>query len=363
MARGTNTYGDLIRTTTDGTDLDALWLDFQETLSVLNSRRSAFAALLSFPTTTPADAVPQTTSRDDFELASEFGQPVGMRLAQDIARLGYDFAWYDAATRFTDRFLAEATTAEVETVHRLALEADNRLVFRLILSALTNPVARTNENGTPVLGLWNGDGSVPPAYLGTSFDAIHTHYLTSGSAILDGMDVEVLVNHVQEHGYGAGDGSRILLLVNRAEARAVRRMRANTTVGSELTSYDFIPSAGSPAYLTDLVIQGQVPPAEFERLPVLGSIGPALVIEDALVPTGYVICVATGGANSTVNALGFRQHRRPELQGLRQIPGSGPYPLTSSFYSRGAGAGVRHRGAAAVMHVTTNASYAAPVVA
>lgn len=362
MARGTNTFGDLIRTTLDGRELDALWGEFQAALAVLNSRRSAFAALLTFPTTFAGESVPQTTARDDFEESSEFGEPVGLRISPDVARLGYPFTWFDAATRFTWKFLAEATAAEVETVHNLALEADNRLVFRLILNALSNPLARSNEDGTPVLGLWAGDGQVPPPYLGTAFDGAHSHYLTSGSAVLDGMDVEVLVEHLRHHGYG-NDGSRILLLVNRAEARAIRRMRANTVVGSEVTSFDFIPSAGAPAYLTDLVIQGAVPPAEFERLPVLGSIGPALVIEDALVPAGYVIAAATGGPNSTVNPLGFREHKRPELRGLRQIPGSGTYPLTSSFYSRGAGVGTRHRGAAALMQVTANATYTAPVVA
>lgn len=105
-----------------------------------------------------------------------------------------------------------------------------------------------------------------------------------------------------------------------------------------------------------------MPPAEFERLPVLGSVGPALVIEDGLVPAGYVIAVATGGANSAVNAVGFREHTRPELRGLRQIPGGGAYPLTESFYNRGCGTGVRHRGAAAVMQVTAG-SYVAPVIA
>jgi len=361
MARGTSTFGDLIRSTTDGTDLDQLWLEFQETLNLLNSRRSAFAALLSFPTTNPAESVPQTTSRDDMELASEFGQPVGLRISPDIARLGFTFDWYDVATRFTDRFLSDATAAEVRTVHGLALDADNRLVFRLILSALTNPLARFNADGTPVLGLWNGDGSVPPPHLSGTFDGGHTHFLTSGSATLDGMDVEVLVEHLLHHGYG-GDGSRIILLVNRTEAKAIRRLRANTVVGTELTSYDFIPSAAAPAYLSDLVIQGEVPPAEFDRLPVLGSVGPALVVEDGLVPSGYVIAVATGGPNSAVNAVGFREHTRPELRGLRQIPGVGPYPLTNSFYNRGCGTGVRHRGAAAVLQVTAG-SYVAPVIA
>lgn len=97
MARGTSTFGDLIRTTAGSNpeDLNDLWLEFQESLTLLNGRRSAFAALLSFPTTNPAETVPQTTSRDDMELASEYGQPVGIRISPDIARLGFTFDWYD----------------------------------------------------------------------------------------------------------------------------------------------------------------------------------------------------------------------------------------------------------------------------
>ncbi|MGI8845648.1 MAG: hypothetical protein ACR2HC_05670 [Thermoleophilaceae bacterium] len=59
--------------------------------------------------------------------------------------------------------------------------------------------------------------------------------------------------------------------------------------------------------------------------------------------------------------MGFREHRRPEYRGLRQIPGgSSTYPLTDSFYQRSFGTGVRHRGAAVVMQITANTAYAAP---
>lgn len=68
------------------------------------------------------------------------------------------------------------------------------------------------------------------------------------------------------------------------------------------------------------------------------------------------------GLDSDMNPVGFRQHANPAYQGLRHIPGHGPYPLQDSFYARGFGTGTRHRGAAVVMQVTTNANYTPPTI-
>jgi len=68
----------------------------------------------------------------------------------------------------------------------------------------------------------------------------------------------------------------------------------------------------------------------------------------------------TGGIDSDRNPVGLRKHPNVAYQGLRHIPGNGPYPLVDSFYARGFGVGVRHRGAAVVMLVTESASYTAP---
>ena len=62
------------------------------------------------------------------------------------------------------------------------------------------------------------------------------------------------------------------------------------------------------------------------------------------------------------NPVGFREHVNPAYQGLRHIPGNGPYPIQSSFFGRGFGTCARHRGAAVVCQVTTNGSYTAPTI-
>ena len=67
-------------------------------------------------------------------------------------------------------------------------------------------------------------------------------------------------------------------------------------------------------------------------------------------------CCRVGRAGSPNNPVAVRQHQNVAYQGLRAIPGhwSG-YPLIDSFFARGVGVGVRHRGAAAVLQVTSNA--------
>jgi hypothetical protein len=48
-----------------------------------------------------------------------------------------------------------------------------------------------------------------------------------------------------------------------------------------------------------------------------------------------VIVAATGGLDSDLNPVGFRHHVNPAYQGLRHIPGNGPYPIQESFFARG----------------------------
>jgi hypothetical protein len=107
-------------------------------------------------------------------------------------------------------------------------------------------------------------------------------------------------------------------------------------------------------------IHGPVPDSEYNGLQVWGSYGGALVIQSMYVPRNYVAVVATGGPNGDTNPVGFREHVNTAYQGLRHIPGGGPYPLQDSFYVRGFDVGVRHRGAAIVAQVTASTSYTPP---
>jgi hypothetical protein len=140
--------------------------------------------------------------------------------------------------------------------------------------------------------------------------------------------------------------------------------RAGVDYGGATTpKWDFIPSTLMPAFFTTEHLVGALPPADFNGLQVLGSYGDAWRIESHYMPAGYVIVAASGGLDSDLNPVGVRRHLNPAYQGLRHIPGNGPYPLQESFFARGFGVGVGHRGAAVAMQVTTNSTYAPPVVA
>ncbi len=354
MARGTSTYGDVVPVLGDGTDTNNLWREAQAALAAQNAQRDSLRALFTYSTTFAGEEVVQVAGGDDFELASEFGEPKGVRAPVGLLRLGFNFRDFDLATRFTWKFLRDATADQVRAVVNAALEADNRMIFKAVMGCLFNPTARVNPESLTVFPLYNGDGAVPPDYAGQSFTGTHTHYLTSGGAVVDGQDLVDLMDHVTHHGYA--DTGRLLLFVNSTEGKKIRGFRVATGA-----PFDFIPSESAPPYLTDQTLVGGKPPAKYGRIAIAGAYGPTWVAEHPLIPAGYVLAVASDGEGSARNPVAVREHRRPEYRGLRQIPGgSSTYPLTDSFYQRSFGTGVRHRGAAAVMQITATAAYAAP---
>jgi hypothetical protein len=115
-----------------------------------------------------------------------------------------------------------------------------------------------------------------------------------------------------------------------------------------------------PAWISDEIVHGPVPNADFNGLQVWGSYAGALLIQSNCVPKGYVAVVATAGANSDLNPVAMREHTNTAYQGLRHIPGNGPYPIQDSFFVRSFGTGVRHRGAAIVCQITTGGTYNVP---
>ncbi|GAA2828676.1 hypothetical protein FB468_0983 [Leucobacter komagatae] len=362
MARGILTGGDVLTTTLDGISLENIWDEYIETLRVWNDSRSPIASLFTSLTAQSGAAISQAAEGDDFEEASTFGKPKSIRAEATPLTMGFPLKWYDSAIRYTEAFLRDATSSEVQAQHSAALEADNRLLFRQIMRALltkttiaTRPV---NENGATIYSLWDGEAdATPPSFAGKEFAAGHKHYLTTQSAELDGVDLRDLINDVTEHGYGTAAGEKMIVLVHPNQGEVVRSFRAGQAgPGGVISPFDFIPSAGAPAFLSSEQIIGDKPPATYAGLDVIGSYGGALIVEDYYVPSGYVIATATGSRTP----LAFREHQRIEYKGLRLIPGDKRYPLVDATYARGFGVGVQHRGAAAVMQVTTSADYTSP---
>jgi hypothetical protein len=366
MARGYSVASDALATLIDGTPLDRVWEEFQATINLQNERRSALLSTLCAPVAVPAEAVAQGIGSDNFEDASEFGEPTGLRAVPTIVEQGFPFKWRDKASRFTSKALATMTSDQVAAVHNAVLEADNRQIFRAVLAALMFPTTiatrPTNENGTSIYSLYSGEADdTPPAYLNTTFSANHTHFFTTGSSAVDGIDLRDLMRKVTEHGFTTTDGSKLLVFCNPAEGEVIAGFRAGQ--GSPASPLDFIPSSGAPAFLTTETLIGDRPPATFGGLTVIGSFGSAWIVQDDYVPSGFVVAVATQGANSPFNPLAFREHIRPELRGLRLYAGSNnSYPLVDSFYQRGFGIAVRQRGAAAVLEVTASSTYTPPTL-
>ncbi|WP_232001831.1 hypothetical protein [Mycobacterium sp. 852014-52450_SCH5900713] len=349
--------------TSDGVDLNEVWAELQDVLELWNTERKSVTDLLSYRTVNVADAIAQSFDSSSFEEATEFGIPQAIRPPADVLKLGYSFKDWDLRTSFTWKFLREATAEQVTAHVTRVFEADNKLTTGTVMNRLFNPATQLNEWGHTCYGLWSGDGMVPPPYLGQTFDGTHTHYLTTASTVLDPADVEGMIKHVTQHGYGTHPATQLVILVNPLdfEAAGISAWKAGVEArAGQVAKWDFIPSALMPAWISAETIHGPIPNAEYNGLQVWGSYGGALMIQSNYVPRYYAAVVATGGPNSDANPVGFREHVNAAYQGLRHIPGHGPYPLQDSFYVRGFGVGTRHRGAAVVAQITDNLTYTPP---
>jgi len=365
MPQGINVEADVITQTSDGRDLNQLWAEFQTVVAMHNERRQTLIDLLTFPVTQVIEDVPSLTG-DDFEIASEFGVPVGTRTTLSYFQMAYDFQWYDIATRYTWKFLAEASAQQVEAIHQGVLEADNRLVFQKVMNTVfknTNRTATITGQNYTVYALYNADGTVPPDYKSNTFDGTHTHYLASGAASVDSGDLEAMLNHLRHHGFTEGNGTEFYLLVNQQEGDIIRTFRANQTNNNGATAlYDFVPSTSQPALIVPNAqgLLGGQASGTWRGLTRIGTYGPLSIIQEDYIPAAYMVLLGSGGEGALTNPVGIREHTNPSLRGLRLLSGDrSAYPLVNSYYSRGFGTGIRQRGGAVVMKVTAG-SYSIP---
>lgn len=359
---GTHDTRDVLVTgSTDGVDYNTMWSEFQASVLLQNGERQAIIDFLTFDVTENIETVAQLSSAK-FERASEYGEPRGIRQRPTSFSLGYDFGWYDLAARYTWQFLADASASQVEAIHSAALDADNRLVFEVVLSALYNNVNRTamiDDLEVPVKALYNADGTVPPKYKTSVFDGTHNHYLVSGAVAITFGDLDDISEHLRHHGYDRVNGVTQVLLVNSREGKVIRGFRQTTGA-----TYDFIPATSEPSDLileATQTVSGSRPGPTYGGLNVIGKYGDILLIEDDLFPVGYIVLVGTGGRQNLNNPVGLRQHRNTALRGMRLVKGrDADYPLIDSFYNRGIGTGIRQRGGSAVMQIKATGVYVPP---
>lgn len=358
--QGYNERADVVVQAADGTDLNEFYGEIQATLALRNAQRNRLIDTLTFRVTNTIDMV-GVPSYASFEVASEYGQPVGIRGGKRFNR-GYTFEFYDLAVRFTWMFLAEADRSQLENLHNMALEADNNLLFTQVFKCVFNP---TNLLGVAdanipvnVYKFYNADGEVPPPWKNNTFSGSHTHYITTGTTNITSAGLDALSDDMISHGYGPQNGTKLVLWVNRQEGKIIRSMRV--TGGA---TYDFIPSDGVGGGVAIAFNGGIVGRPQGEVPGQIGTYGPWHVVEEEYIPAGYIVALAAGGPDNLTNPIGIREHANPAYQGLKVIPGQrSQYPLIDSFYRRGFGVGVRQRGAGIVSQVTTSGTYTVPAI-
>lgn len=361
---GYNETADILTRTVDGVPLDDLYQEIIATLALLNSTRQPLIEWLTFPVTEPFEQV-MPHVQEDFEEADEFGQPKGIRLGTPW-NMGFDMRYFDLGIRYTFRFLGRAPAAQIRALNNTALDADQRLVLRTVLTQLfTNQTrsATIEDTGTVVnvYPFYNGDQTtlpaVPPSWKSYTHTTSHTHYLASGASTVDSGDLDDMFDHIYHHGY-IGRDSELFLVAPRAVCRTIRTFRV-----ADGDQYDFFPVVGSVEARMFGTLIGQLPGAANGALAGfpghIGDYGPIHIIEEDLIPAGYMMLFVSGGPKSPGNPVGIREHENAPLRGLKLIPQFERYPLRESFYHHALGSGTRLPGAGVVMKITSG-SYSVP---
>jgi len=362
---GYQNQGDILYALADGVDPNALWAEFQQTLEIFNARRQTIVSLMTYPVTQLIETVPQVGDVE-FEEASEYGIPKAVGIRQDYFQMAYDFKDYDLATRYTWKYLRDADARAVQAVHNAILTADNRLVFRKVMEAIfdnRNRTADIRNQPYNVYALYNNDGTIPPTYKNTTFLSTHDHYLVSGAAAFQSIDIEDGINLIAEHGYGQEQGTTFVVLMNSAQMAVARTFRAGATINGAVCNYDFIPAPNQPALFVPNAegLIGVRPPNSWNGLPVVGSYKNALLVEEDYIPPGYLLVLGSGGTGNLQNPVGLREHANTAYRGLRLLPGNQQrYPLVDSYYSRAFGTGIRQRAGASVVQIKASGSYDIP---
>lgn len=363
---GYMTHGDILTHTIDGVDLNELWAEFIDANSVYNQHKQGMVGLLTYPVVSDIELVPQIGDFN-FEEATEFGIPRKANTNISYYQLAYSYKDWDLGVGYTWKFLRDAPAQQVEAIHTKAIQADQALVFRKVMEALFDNRSRQtiiNAMTYNVYPLANGDGWVPPSYKGVTFDGSHNHYLKTNKAILDPGDFENAVNHLTEHGYGWDTGTQIVLFANRAQVNAIRKWRLGVASEGVTANFDFVPAMGQPALIVpnaEGLLGGQAP-ATWNGLRVSGSYMDVIVVEEPLMPPGYLLFLSTGGPNVDENIVGIREHASAEWRGMRLLPGNQQrYPLVDGYYIHGFGTGIRRRIGAVIVQVGVGTTYAPPL--
>ena len=324
--------------TIDGQPINEIWQNLVERNAVFNQHANVLISLLTFPVERAQEKVSVYDSAA-FEEATEFGRPGKVRMRM-IPR-GFPLKHYDLGYGYTQEFIDSARGNQITAVASKVESAWWARQMDIVLTALFTEDNATDEDGISVKRLYNGDGEVPPNYRRWTHDGNHTHYLYTAGTSIALADIAALEEHLIHHGYG-DNGETLVLHVHRDDLVAVRALAG------------FVPAASATV---PTIVDGNVVGVQRsapQGLTPEGYIGEFVVVQNNEIPSGYLLAYATGGTFADENVVGLRQHENPAIRGLRLVEGpNGRYPLIDAVYDGYLGAGIRHRGAAAILYVDT----------
>jgi hypothetical protein len=331
-------------TTIDGQDVNTIWEEANARLAAFNRVTDAATAFMSFPvaTTTEKVGVPRNPG---FQQATEFGRPTKIRV-ETVTR-AYPLTHFDLGYGYSREYLDYATSTQIMAVEAEVRNAWASLRRNKVLEAIFT-AANGSQEALSIKRLYNNDGEVPPKFKRWTHSGTHQHYLTSNAASLAAGDLNTMEEELIHHGFGEF-GEQLILMVHRDEMDDVRGFT------------NFVPAETStvPRIINTARIGAQ-PGFSGQGLVAQGHHNRLTVVENNDIPSGYLMCFATGGTFASRNIVGLRVHENPSARGLRLVEGpNGRYPLIDAVYDGYVGAGVRQRGAATVMQVTTG-SYTTP---
>ena len=204
--RGFNVAADIVTQTAGGVPLNDIYTELVHALNEWKKNRNLVTRLLTFDTTDSFDQIAGEPGKgSDFEVESEFDVPKSSRRDVNWLRMGYPLEFWDAASRFTHKFLRDSSADQFRLQFEDKIEQHNRLLFRKTMEALTDRPATigdrdANENGVSIYGLWTV--SPTPSHRCTQVRNSRRATTSTWSPELRLGDLKALISTIQKHGHG-----------------------------------------------------------------------------------------------------------------------------------------------------------------
>ncbi len=360
MAYGTLTRFDTLATAYNTTVAqfgeDLAWQAIQQALTAHNDNLRESLGDLAEDTT---DRLRRYGGPDAMamEELDEFGTPDAQKISAGVT-VAFPLKFYGIGLQWTRLYFQNAMASELAAQVNAAQDADVKAVQRELKKALfykTNYTfvdRRVDGVSLAVKQLVNADSAaIPLAPDGTSFDgATHTHYLgctaawSGATAANKKTDLTNLTDTVLEHFLSGG----LAIYINRAQEAGIR-------LATDFTPYvdaRLIMGGGSSA----TIARGNLDMANPTNR-AIGVFGPAEIWVKPWIPSGYMLCLHTGGGGKAL----VRRTRQGGGGNLELLFENEQYPLRARALGREFGFAVYNRVAAAVLD-TANTTYADPTI-